>query len=37
MIDFNNLSEPYFIGEIGINHNGNIKICKKLKPRNHKH
>ena len=30
MIDFNNLSEPYFIGEIGINHNGNIKICKKL-------
>ena len=30
MIDFNNLSEPYFIGEIGINHNGDIKICKKL-------
>ena len=30
MIDFNNLDKPYFIGEIGINHNGDIEICKKL-------
>lgn len=30
MIDFNNLSHPYFIGEIGINHNGDMDICKKL-------
>ena len=30
MIDFNNLNQPYFIGEIGINHNGDMNICKKL-------
>ena len=30
MIDFNKLNEPYFIGEIGINHNGDMQICKKL-------
>jgi N-acetylneuraminate synthase len=29
-IDFDNLSEPYFIGEIGINHNGDMQIAKKL-------
>lgn len=29
-IDFENLKEPYFIGEIGINHNGDIQIAKKL-------
>jgi len=27
---FENLKEPYFIGEIGINHNGDIQIAKKL-------
>jgi N-acetylneuraminate synthase len=30
MIDFKNLEVPYFIAEIGINHNGDIKIVKKL-------
>jgi N-acetylneuraminate synthase len=30
MINFNNLEEPYFIGEIGINHNGDLQIAKKL-------
>ena len=30
MVDFNNLKKPYFIGEIGINHNGNMNIAKKL-------
>jgi len=30
MIDFNKLEEPYLIGEIGINHNGDIQIAKKL-------
>jgi len=30
MIDFNKLTQPYFIGEIGINHNGDMQICKKL-------
>lgn len=30
MVDFNNLTETYFIGEIGINHNGDINIAKKL-------
>jgi N-acetylneuraminate synthase len=30
MIDFNNIKEPYFIGEIGINHNGDLQIAKKL-------
>lgn len=29
-IDFDHLKEPYFIGEIGINHNGDIQIAKKL-------
>tara|TARA_R100000005_G_C4981651_1_gene191253 strand:- start:704 stop:1558 length:855 start_codon:yes stop_codon:yes gene_type:complete len=30
MIDFNKLDTPYFIGEIGINHNGDLNITKKL-------
>ena len=30
MVDFKKLSKPYFIGEIGINHNGDIQIAKKL-------
>ena len=30
MMDFHKLKEPYFIGEIGINHNGDIQIVKKL-------
>ncbi|MBA7568304.1 N,N'-diacetyllegionaminic acid synthase [subsurface metagenome] len=29
-MDFYKLKEPYFIGEIGINHNGNLQIAKKL-------
>ena len=29
-IDFNNLRKPYLIGEIGINHNGDLDIAKKL-------
>lgn len=29
-IDFKNLNDLYLIGEIGINHNGDIKIAKKL-------
>ena len=29
-IDFENLKTPYFIGEIGINHNGDLQIAKKL-------
>ena len=29
-VDFEHLNEPYFIGEIGINHNGDIQIAKKL-------
>lgn len=29
-VDFEHLKEPYFIGEIGINHNGDIQIAKKL-------
>ena len=29
-IDFETLKKPYFIGEIGINHNGDIQIAKKL-------
>ena len=28
---FKNLSKPYLIAEIGINHNGDINIAKKLK------
>lgn len=30
MIDFNKLEKPYLIAEIGINHNGDIQIAKKL-------
>ncbi len=30
MVDFNNLNKPYFIGEIGINHNGDIQVAKRL-------
>lgn len=30
MVDFTDLQKPYFIGEIGINHNGNMQIAKKL-------
>jgi len=30
MIDFNELENPYLIAEIGINHNGDMKIAKKL-------
>lgn len=30
MIDFNNLKKPYLIAEIGINHNGDMNIAKKL-------
>ena len=30
MVDFKNLDKPYFIGEIGINHNGDMQIAKKL-------
>ena len=30
MVDFNNLEEVYFIGEIGINHNSDLQITKKL-------
>lgn len=30
MINFKNLKEPYFIAEIGINHNGDLQIAKKL-------
>ena len=30
MKNFNKLTQPYFIGEIGINHNGDMNICKKL-------
>ena len=29
-MDFFKLKEPYFIGEIGINHNGDLQIAKKL-------
>lgn len=29
-VNFEQLKEPYFIGEIGINHNGDIQIAKKL-------
>lgn len=29
-IDFENLKTPYLIGEIGINHNGDLQIAKKL-------
>tara|TARA_R110000824_G_scaffold139366_8_gene304424 strand:- start:3743 stop:4594 length:852 start_codon:yes stop_codon:yes gene_type:complete len=30
MVDFKNLAKPYFIGEIGINHNGDMLLAKKL-------
>ena len=30
MVDFENLEGVYFIGEIGINHNGDLQIAKKL-------
>ena len=30
MVKFNNLKSPYLIGEIGINHNGDMGIAKKL-------
>ena len=30
MVDFYNLDEPYFIAEVGINHNGDLQIAKKL-------
>jgi len=30
MVDLNNLKNPYFIGEIGINHNGDLNIAKRL-------
>ncbi|MDO8663920.1 MAG: N-acetylneuraminate synthase family protein [Candidatus Wildermuthbacteria bacterium] len=29
-IDFNNLKEPYLVAEVGINHNGDLQIAKKL-------
>ena len=29
-VNFEQIKEPYFIGEIGINHNGDIQIAKKL-------
>ena len=30
MIDFKKINKPYLIGEIGINHNGDLQIAKKL-------
>jgi len=30
LIDFEKLKVPYLIGEVGINHNGNLQIAKKL-------
>ena len=30
MVDFNKLTKPYLIAEIGINHNGDMQIAKKL-------
>jgi len=30
IFDLKNLSNPYFIGEVGINHNGDLQIVKKL-------
>lgn len=29
-VDFENLKSPFLIGEVGINHNGNLQIAKKL-------
>ena len=30
MLDFKKINKPYLIGEIGINHNGDLQIAKKL-------
>lgn len=30
MVDLNNLKMPYFIAEIGINHNGDLQVAKRL-------
>ena len=30
MVDFKNLKNPYLIAEIGINHNSDLQIAKKL-------
>jgi len=30
MLDFSNLQSPYLIAELGINHNGNLQIAKRL-------
>lgn len=30
MLDFRKLKQPYFVAEIGINHNGDIQIAKRL-------
>src|SRR3989344_44206 len=30
MIDFTKLTQPYFIAEVGINHNGDLQIAKRL-------
>ena len=30
MIDFKKLQKPYLIAEIGINHNGDLNVAKKL-------
>lgn len=30
MVDFENLTKPYLIAEIGINHNGDLQIAKRL-------
>jgi len=30
MVDFNDLKKPYLIAEIGINHNGDIKLAERL-------
>jgi len=30
MLNFNQINKPYLIGEIGINHNGDMQIAKKL-------
>ena len=30
MVNFSNLERPYFIGEIGINHNADMGMVKKL-------
>src|SRR3989338_6955749 len=30
MIEFNSLKEPYLIAELGINHNGDLQLVKKM-------